>query len=433
MLDWLTSSKHKQREQLDQRLFTLAMETKKNPLSELYLSTVGGGAQEHNVNKLNHLKVYFANAWAFASIRAIAEAVSAVPIRVQERDFEDGKEVWTTLDDHPLQRIIDKPNPEEPIEFLMNKVIVSLLGSGDAYLYAPKLERELYALQPSWVKVKTDKIGRRDGYEIKDREVKKLVDPEEIIHFRLVNPTGEYYGMPPSAVIDSALVTKIHLDSYIKNYFKHNAMLGTVFSTEQSLTEDQRAQMRQDIDRLHKGADKAFRMAILDGGVKAETLAHALKDLIPTEVTKNIREEVLAVYKTSPIILGSLDGASYSNADIQVRLFYKNAVVPAFRIVETFFNLQYTPQFGDNLRIWFDREEVPELQEDLTALHERARADWGVGGLSYDEFLEKIGSEPIGGRDGKMRLLPMGATPFYPNEELPTPFNTEAGTEEEYE
>jgi len=376
------------------------METKDNPLSAMSLQTGMGGAQPYNVDKDAHIRVYFANAWAFAAIRAIAKSVSSVPLRVQERSFKDGQEIWTTTEDNALAQILKRPNPDEPIEFLINRLIVSLLGTGDAYLYAPNGEGELYILQPSWVKVVTDKIGRRLGYQVEKLGMTSNEDTEEIIHFRSVNPTGEYYGMPPSHVITKTITTKISLDNYINNYFANNAMLGTTFSTDGPLTPDQRDQMRQDINRLHKGANRSFRIAILESGLKVDQLSKGLKDLIPTEISKAIREEVLAVYEVPPVVVSNLDGATYSNADIQIKLFYKNAVVPMMRTIETFLDLQYTYQFGDNLRVWFDRNEVPELQEDMDA--ETTRLVLQVGRkpiITQNEARLKLGYEEVEGGD----------------------------------
>jgi hypothetical protein len=58
-----------------------------------------------------------------------------------------------------------------------------------------------------------------------------------------------------------------------------------------------------------------------------------------------------------------------------------------------------------NVSLEFDTSSVTALQEDADAVHARARMDWQAGGLTFDEYRQRIGSEPVGGELGESILL----------------------------
>ena len=78
------------------------------------------------------------NPVSYRCIRMIAEAAASVPLTA----FADG----ARAPDHPLQRLIDRPNPEQSAPDLMEAFFAALQTSGDAYLQAvDDPPTELYA------------------------------------------------------------------------------------------------------------------------------------------------------------------------------------------------------------------------------------------------------------------------------------------------
>ena len=65
------------------------------------------------------------NAIAYRCVRMIAEACASVPLRVE---FEGRR-----APDHPLQRLIDRPNPEQGGADLREALYGSLQTAGNAY------------------------------------------------------------------------------------------------------------------------------------------------------------------------------------------------------------------------------------------------------------------------------------------------------------
>lgn len=381
---------------------------KENPASAIGHNQYPDGLQYADYSQRLHLATYTVDVWAYASIRAISRSISQIPLLVQQQSG-DG---WDSIDKGDLYDLLNRPNPDEPTTHLIGRWITSLLSAGDAYLLYDSGDNELYYVKPDLVKIKTDKMGRFVGYKISDGVRTLSQEPEQLVHIKLVNPDGDWYGFPPSHVIKETILTKIALSGYLGKYFRNNAMVGTSFSTDQVLVEEQRAELRQEFDRMHKGVDSsnAMGLAILDGGTKLDNLSHNLKDLIPQELYKMIREEVLAAYGVPHVMVGVLDDASYANADIQKRLFYENTVLPLIAEVEGFMNLQLVPQFGEGLRLRFDRTVIQALQEKPLEKADRmnklvngrnqiitvneARIEVGFEAMD-DEFLDELNPAPV--------------------------------------
>lgn len=226
----------------------------------------------------------------------------------------------------------------------------------------------------------------------------------------MTNPNAEYYGLPPSQVAREIILTKFALTGYIRSYFENDALPGSTFSTDQTLQPEQREEIRREFNRLHQGYRKAFRVAILEGGTKLDRLSHNLKDLLPVELYRMIREEILAAYGVPHVVVGILDDASYANAGVQKQVFWENCLIPYIKQIEDTLNKIFTPRFGDNLKIKFDTSDVKALQEDDLVKADRVTKLVGRV-ITVNEARAEYGLEPLEGEDELRRPAPMLAPP----------------------
>ncbi len=400
------------------RILIAGLKEKKNPAGGLGLFSTSGGIQEPLQNKAAHLAVYNANVWCNASIKAIAEAVAAVPLVVQKKIIVDGKITWELQEEGDLYDVIKRPNNDDPMTFLVNKWVASMYASGDGYLIYDSADNELYLVKSDFVKVKVDSAGQFNGYVLSDGIKHLTTEPAQVVHIRLASLDGTFYGLPPSKVVEDTILTDIAMTQYLKSFFKNSALAGTTFSTDEILDVEQRAILRQEFERMHKGVGNAFGLAILDGGTKLDKLSHALKDLAPVEITRIIRETILAVYGVPHVVVGILDDASYANAHIQKRIFYENVILPTLIRVESFMNLQFVPQFGEDLRVWFDRAVINAIQEDTA---EKAKRIVSIVDkvITVNESRIELGYEPFEGDEFNELRKPAAIPSFGSEESIP--------------
>jgi HK97 family phage portal protein len=357
-----------------------------NPVGPLTLSPYQWtDVQPQPFDTYSHLLTYFVNTWCYACIRAIAEWVSEIPLLVQKRQRVDGKLEWVEDIENDLYRLLQKPNPDVAWHELSNDWITSTLAAGDGYLLYTKDEGgQLWHCQSDWVKVKTNKFGQIIAYHIADRGQSFDLEQAEVIHARLSNPTNAFYGVPPAKVVGQTILTQLYLGNYLNKYFLNNALPGTTFSTDRQLTPEDKERIRQEITRLFAGSENSHRTAVLDQGTKLDRLAHNIKDLMPVELYKTLREEIIAAYGLTHIMISIMDDASYANATIARRVFIENRGLPTLRLLESALNMRLVPFFSDDLRCWYNRSAIPALQEDETNKATR------LGVLYHDKRVIKL-------------------------------------------
>jgi HK97 family phage portal protein len=108
-------------------------------------------------------------------------------------------------DDHPLQRLLDRPNPEQGGPDLMEAFFGQpaggrqrLSGSGRR----PDAPTELYALRPDRMTVVPGPRGWPLAYDYQaaGRTVRIARDADgwlPVLHLKLFNPTNDHYGFSP--------------------------------------------------------------------------------------------------------------------------------------------------------------------------------------------------------------------------------------------
>jgi hypothetical protein len=137
---------------------------------------------------------YARNAIAYRCVRMIAEAAASAPLKVGPGD-------------HPLARLLSRPNPEQTGVELLESFYGHLQVSGNAYLEAASIDEsapsELYVLRPDRVIVVPGADGwpvgweHRVGANARRFERDPVSGDAPILHVKLFNPTDDWYGLSP--------------------------------------------------------------------------------------------------------------------------------------------------------------------------------------------------------------------------------------------
>lgn len=390
--------------------------TKRNPVGRLAFADAWRSGQDNvrpNFNIEKHSHMHLVSAFVYSAQTAIARDVAATPILVQRRRIVNGMQEWQEVDNGPLWELFQHPQPYESWRHICEKWTLGTLGAGNGYLVFDSMDSELYCIPSEWVTGTVDRgTGKLIGYQAARAGITVDFENDDIIHAKLPNPTGEYFGIAPTQVIEKAIITKLRLNSFLHSYFANNAQLGTILSTDQALLPEQREELIQAFKRLHSGDENAFRVAALSHGMTATQAVIGLKDLVPDAIERIIREETLAVYHMPPIKLGIMDGASYANANKQDEMYERGTVDPLRCMNEDALNLQHVwPRYGPDWRVLCDRRDVRGLQEDQTAVSARTVAEYRGGIIMLNEARQSVGRDPVDEGD-EFYSQPMPAWPM---------------------
>jgi len=151
---------------------------------------------------------YQQNVVGFRAVRMVAEAAAAVPLAV----LADGARAV----DHPVARLLARPNPGTDGRSFLESVYGHLQLSGNAYVEGAAHDgrnwpRELHALRPDRMRVVPGPDGWPMGYEYAVGAARHRWsmegDIKPILHLRAFHPLDDHYGMSPLEAAAGAVDT----------------------------------------------------------------------------------------------------------------------------------------------------------------------------------------------------------------------------------
>lgn len=140
--------------------------------------------------------VYQQSPWVYIAVNRIAEAAALVPLRVMRVQGEQTADV----ERHPLERLLDHPNPSTSRFELIEATVGTLELTGNAYWYIVDdgngMPVEVWPLRPDRMSVVPDGTAAVKGYVYEVDSMRIPLDAAEVVHFKRWHPANDYYGLP---------------------------------------------------------------------------------------------------------------------------------------------------------------------------------------------------------------------------------------------
>jgi HK97 family phage portal protein len=270
---------------------------------------------------------YGQNAIAYRCVRMIAEAAASAPLKVEPFD-------------HPLARILARPNPEQTGVELLEAFFGHLEVSGNAFLEVACIDEEtpseLYVLRPDRMRVIPGADGWPVGWEYRtgqsarrfERDPVTLVAP--IFHLKLFNPDDDWYGMSPMQA--AAFAIDIHNaggawnKALIDNAARPSGAL--VFTGDERLSEEQFRRLRDDLASMYAGAANAGRPLLLEGGLDWRPMSLSPSDMDFIEARHAAARDIALAFGVPPMLLGIPGDNTYSNYREANLAFWRQTALP---------------------------------------------------------------------------------------------------------
>lgn len=306
------------------------------------------------------------NPVAYRCVRMIAEAAGSVGFRA-----EDG--------DDALARLLKRPNGEQAGPDLMESFYGHVAVSGDAYLEAVSMDdevRELFVLRPDRMKPLKGPRGWPVAWEHRvGSEVRRIVREADgfmpVLHVRLFHPADDYEGQSPletaARAIDIHNAGGAWTKSLIDNAARPSGAL--VYSGGEALTEEQRAELRSDLDRSFMGAANAGRPMLLEGGLDWRPMSLSPADMDFVEQRHAAAREIALAFGVPPMLLGIPGDATYANYREANSAFWRLTILPLVNKAARAISGWLGERVGGG--IVADLEGVPAFQDERALQWER--------------------------------------------------------------
>jgi HK97 family phage portal protein len=336
---------------------------------------------------------FMRNPVVYRSVRMISEAAASLSFLLY-----DGA---TELDDHPLLKLLKKPNPHQSGADLFGALYGHLLVSGNSYVEAVTIDgsvRELYALRSDRVSVVPDASGWPSAFEYSangrtvrfEQEGSGPVPP--ILHIREFHPLDDHYGLSPLEAAQVSLDVHNAASAWNKALLDNSARPSgaLVYKGENggNLSEEQFERLRDELEANFQGSSNAGRPLLLEGGLAWQSMSLTPKDMDFLELKHGAAREIALAFGVPPMLLGIPGDNTYANYREANLAFWRQTVLPLGQRFASAFGAWLGPAWGEGLRLAIDVDQVEALSAEREALWRRVNeADF----LTPDEKREAVG------------------------------------------
>lgn len=364
---------------------------------------------------------YQDNAVVYKCVNEISNGASAVKFNVFDGDIK--------LDNHPIIKLLERPNPLQAGNEFFKALYSYLLLSGNSYVLrvsGGQIIKELWLLRPDRVEIKPSNnlipksyCYKLSGKTVAEYDVDKETGMSEVKHFKMWNPLDDYYGLSPiraaSADIDQHNFSAKHNINLLMNGARPSGAV--VFRPRDEagmsvqLSESQRQQLMTDLELRFQGTDNAGRAMLLEGDFDWKEMGLSPKDMDFLQLKNMSARDIALCFGVPSQLVGIPDSQTYSNIQEARLALYEETIIPLMKRVESDLNEYLAPIYGERIRIEYDIDSIPAMAERRKRLYENVTIAVREGIISRNEARERLGMEPITGGDDVFipaNLFPLG-------------------------
>lgn len=339
-----------------------------------------------------------------------------------------GKTVKKPLPNHPLQQLLERPNPFQTQQEIYAGLIYSYQFAGDAYLIKVRNARgagfptELW-YEPHWsIKPHWPSDGSQfiDYYErtVNGRTYK--IPVEDVIHIRNgINPANPRYGLAPIRAALLQIYGDNEVDRWVASLARNVAIPGVIMSPVNSIgmTSTKADEIKQTWKRKFGGDNKGEPL-ILDFEATIQTLGFDPKNMEFKELHNHAESRIAGATGVPPGLTYANvanQASTYENMQTYERLGWEQCLIPMAETFEDAFDRQLLVDFEQDpvargIYCEFDTSRVRALKENQDAKEKRAREAFLSSGLTWNEYREQLGLQPDEA-NGAWLFLPTNGRP----------------------
>lgn len=311
-----------------------------------------------------HTHIYQQSPWVYVAVNRIAEAAALVPLRVFRLEGERRIEV----ERHPLERLLDAPNPYLSRFELFEQTVGLLELCGNAYWFlagdGQGTPTEIWCLAPDRVTVVPDPTHYVRGYlyEIDGRRIP--LEPQEVVHFKRWHPANDYYGLSALEAARLAIASDRAMATWNNNTFgEANGVPAGIVTIKEFVSDADFERLKREWRQSYGGPQR--RTAFLrGGGIEWQNIGLSHHELDFLQGREAHRDEILQVFG---VPVGLVDkNATEANATVAERQFIERTLYPKL--------VRIAQKITQELLPFWDGEHVAEF-EDIRPTDTQTRLD----------------------------------------------------------
>ena len=211
-----------------------------------------------------------------AIVNAVANRIASTPIHVYRKETRsDGREIKEPLPNHPVSRLLKRPNSwQTSVEFWLDATS-TLLRHGQFYSYKARGStgpiRELSPIDPRAVTIKQSNSGAIEYWVSEEGATQRVVQPDKMFTARFMS-RNYLKGDSPIEQCRTSIALEIMAERFGATFFQNGALPLMVFKFMEGSrgfrTEEQEAKFIEDFQQAFGGSNK-HRAMLLPKGIES--------------------------------------------------------------------------------------------------------------------------------------------------------------------
>jgi HK97 family phage portal protein len=316
------------------------------------------------------------NPVGFRAVTLIAEAAAALPLVVQDRQRR--------YEDHPVVRLIGRPNPGQGKAELFEALYGQILLTGNGYLEAVTaaegLPQELHVLRSDRMSLIPGPDGWPVAYDYtvgaKTHRFRVGDGPSPVCHVKSFHPQDDHYGLSALQAAAQALDVHNAASTWSKALLDNaarpsGAIVYKGADGQGALSAEQYDRLLFEMETQHQGARNAGRPMLLEGGLDWKPMGFSPSDMEFHKTKEAAAREIAVAFGVPPMLLGLPGEATYANYQEAHRAFYRLTVLPLAHRVTAAVAHWLSEFTGEAVEIRPDLDQVPALAVEREGLWRR--------------------------------------------------------------
>lgn len=362
---------------------------------------------------------YEVNPYVYKCVNTRAKAIANVVPQVFDMKGEEIEDR-----NHPLLKLLRKPNPLQSLYDMMYTVECHLSIDGNAFLLPIKTIKGIVQLWP----VRPDLVTYMEGTDmftpvrqwmITAGGMSVTLEPDALIHIKAFPGNDPVLGASPLAAAGLAVAQQNAARDWNRNLLDNYAKPSIAITSATEMAPKQFQAFVASLRMQYSGSGNAGKPIVMDAGKQIQSIGLSPTEMDWTSGMTVSAKEIAIAFEVPPEKIGDSANKTYSNAAEANREFAMSMVQPECRLIWSSLDRYLSPYYDDVDEISFDSAGIPGIMGDQTAIMSALNS---TSFLTINEKRDALGYDaiPIGGDE---IMMPFGFISLSEYQEPPADIN----------
>lgn len=398
-----------------ERVIKSATSALDNP-EQWFVNLVGGG-KTHSGVAVSPEGALKATA-VMACVMVISQDVAKLPLKIYRLVQRQGRPAKLPATDHFAARLMRRPNEWQTGLLYRQVTQTHLLLRGNAYSFKVMNGRgeieELIPIPPDCVHLYETADGER-FYQVSLKSqflqaqlngAPMMIPAEFILHERGLSLDG-ITGISPIAYDREAVGLAIATEAHGARLFGNGAVPGGVLTYPGKLSDKAAESLRESWRKRHEGLGNAYKLAILEEGLKYQPIAMTGEDAQYLQTRQFQTVEICRIFRVPPTKIFDYTKMTLNNQEQISQQYVADTLMPWLEAREASYERELLSE-DDQGTIIIEHDVDRLLRGDVNARHNAYSKGRQWGYYSVNDVREMENLPPIDNGDVYLQPLNMG-------------------------